>query len=262
MGIDAAWTPTNPSGVALVTLGGSGWRLVSSHASYPDFLGGGASHAPDAQSLLAKAEQLTGKRVDIVAVDMPLALSPINGRRPSDNAVSAEYGARWCSTHSPSAVRPGPLSDVLTAEFDAAGYPLATAQPTGSALIEVYPHTALVELIGSAWRWEYKVSNAGKYWREEKPVARRRKLFTVWRHIIDHLDNEIAGTAASLILPDPDAPIKTLKAFEDRLDAVVCAWVGICVLEGKAKPLGDDDSAIWSPDPRLFSSHSERMSVE
>jgi len=33
-----------------------------------------------------------------------------------------------------------------------------------------------------------------------------------------------------------------MKAFEDKMDAVVCAWVGICALESKAVPYGDDIS--------------------
>jgi hypothetical protein len=31
------------------------------------------------------------------------------------------------------------------------------------------------------------------------------------------------------------------------VDAIVCAWVGIAVLEGRAEPFGDDDAAIWIP---------------
>ena len=30
-------------------------------------------------------------------------------------------------------------------------------------------------------------------------------------------------------------------------DAVVCAWVGVCVAEGRAEALGDAESAIWVP---------------
>lgn len=44
-----------------------------------------------------------------------------------------------------------------------------------------------------------------------------------------------------------------LKAFEDKLDAIVCAWVGICVIEHRATPFGDHDSAIWVP-----TAHSHR----
>jgi predicted RNase H-like nuclease len=38
-----------------------------------------------------------------------------------------------------------------------------------------------------------------------------------------------------------------LKPYEDKLDALISALVGVCILEGKAEPLGDDDCAIWVP---------------
>lgn len=63
------------------------------------------------------------------------------------------------------------------------------------------------------------------------------------------LDHEVAGIADALPLPRPDAPRGMLKAFEDMLDAVVCAWVGVRVLAGTAQPFGDEDAAIWIPAP-------------
>jgi len=35
------------------------------------------------------------------------------------------------------------------------------------------------------------------------------------------------------------------KPFEDKIDALVCAWVGTLYVEGNASPLGNDHSAIW-----------------
>jgi hypothetical protein len=37
------------------------------------------------------------------------------------------------------------------------------------------------------------------------------------------------------------------KAFEDTLEAVICAWVAVRALEGLAVPFGDDNAAIWIP---------------
>jgi len=61
------------------------------------------------------------------------------------------------------------------------------------------------------------------------------------------LDLKIAGVANTLPTPDPDTSAVGLKAFEDVLDAIVCAWVGACALEGCARPFGDEVSAIWIP---------------
>ena len=51
--------------------------------------------------------------------------------------------------------------------------------------------------------------------------------------------------AAALPRLEFDARGVEVKAYEDKLDAVVCAWVGICALEGRAMPFGDRNSAIW-----------------
>jgi predicted RNase H-like nuclease len=48
--------------------------------------------------------------------------------------------------------------------------------------------------------------------------------------------------------PSPRAVLgRSLKAYEDKLDAIVCAAVAIACLNGIAKAFGDADSAIWVP---------------
>lgn len=83
LGIDAAWTTTEPSGVALVASDGAEWRCVAVAPSYDAFLrlASGASvdwthsrccgSAPDVPALLDTARTLAEAPVDLVAVDMP-----------------------------------------------------------------------------------------------------------------------------------------------------------------------------------------------
>jgi predicted RNase H-like nuclease len=191
--------------------------------------------------------------VDLVAVDMPLSHEPITSRRISDNLVSQAYGARHCGTHTPSATRPGPLSDGLRAAFGAAGYPLATTGQPGHVLIEVYPHPALVELARADRRLPYKMSKVRTYWPRLTATERRALLFEEWERIITLLDREIAGVAAALPPALTAASAVALKAKEDQIDAVVCAWVGTRVLQGEADPFGDRVSAIWIPRARALS---------
>ncbi len=47
--------------------------------------------------------------------------------------------------------------------------------------------------------------------------------------------------------PAPEIRGWRLKAYEDKFDAVVCAAVAIAGLNGKAKLIGDEDTAIWVP---------------
>jgi predicted RNase H-like nuclease len=267
LGIDAAWTSTQPSGVAAAVQGEDGWRLAAVEASYGEFIARaeGADPlserpmgaAPDAVALLDAASKICGRPIDLVGVDMPMARHPIVGRRPSDRCVSEAYGAKHAATHSPSALRPGKISDALRLGFEEAGYPLrakdGAAEPPKSGLIEVYPHPALIEFLGANRRLEYKAAKARKYWPDvpSNPKLsandRRVKLREVWSGIVEALDAIMRGVAVALPLPADEDRGWRLKAYEDKLDAVVCAAVAIACLTGKAKAFGDADSAIWVP---------------
>lgn len=264
LGIDAAWTEREPSGVALISDDGSGWKLVDVASSYDAFtridqvqtIARHRGSIPDASTIIQAATNKIGTPIDVVAIDMPLALSPIFGRRASDNEISRIYGSRHASTHTPSVTRPGRISDGLRTGFEKIGYPLAVSEFEGQALLEVYPHPALIELAAADRRLPYKLSKIGKYWPDVVPGARRENLIKVWAEIIAVLDSRVQGVAKALPLPVVTARGFELKAFEDALDAVVCAWVGACVMDREARAYGDDESAIWIPD---FSSHSESV---
>jgi predicted RNase H-like nuclease len=214
LGIDAAWTLTEPSGVALA-VNGNGWRLAAVAPSYDHFLrraegspcfpGRPRGSAPDAKALIAAARVTSKSVVDIVAIDMPLSKEPITSRRESDRAVNAAYSARWCSTHTPSDVRPGKISDGFRKEFEAAGYPLRTTSIASPGLIEVYPHPALVELAKAAKRLTYKYGKARDYWPDLVTGDRKLKIIDTWRLIVERLESKISGTAAMLPLPSLDA---------------------------------------------------------
>jgi predicted RNase H-like nuclease len=255
LGIDAAWTETEPSGVALAIETGTGWRLVAVEASYEAFLarargkppseGRPAGSRPDAGALIGAARMLCGRGPDCVAIDMPVGRKPIVGRRRCDDVISRLYGARKAAVHSPSAKRPGPISDDLRAGFEAFGLGVRTAPPA-AGVIEVYPHAALIEFMAEAERLPYKAGKTLRYWPKLSLAERRTKLRSVWTRIVETLDRRIAGVAAALPIPE-EARGSALKAFEDKLDAVVCAAVAIAALDGDAAPHGDAEGVIWVP---------------
>jgi len=258
LGIDAAWTLTEPSGVALLDTRG-GAKCLGVAPSYAAFLmlsegcpvDWGASHEgqePPIAALLEAARRMAGAPVDVVAIDMPVSRLPINSRRAADNAVSLEFGGRWCSTHTPSSLRPGPMGARITAAFAALGYSVAateTSPGTPMQLLEVYPHTALLSLLKRERRVPYKIGKLRSYWKNETPEGRRRLLFQELRAIE-------AGLCAVLgplpiVWPLPSAKTHVLKAFEDALDAMISAWVGMQYMDGGAVPLGDESAAVWCP---------------
>jgi predicted RNase H-like nuclease len=252
LGIDAAWTAGQPSGVALVRDTGEVLRLSPSYAGFvnnawmPRESGEG-----NVIQLLKVAAELAGEPVAVVSVDMPLSKQPITARRPADTAVSRTFGARGCATHSPSTQRPGPLGQRLTDAYVTAGYRIATQQDElGSAgcLIEAYPHPALLALTGAEQRLPYKAGKTGSYWKHEQKSERLSRLGEQWRGIRKALEGEFPDL--DLPWPDfsPSGSFAAIKPYEDTLDALITAWVGLKFLRGEAVPYGDDSAAIWVPE--------------
>jgi predicted RNase H-like nuclease len=252
-------------------LAGRAPRGVAAPAGDAAALGGGGAARGSARergeaepgALLDAAQALASERVDVVAVDMPLARKPIVARRAADTAVSRRFGARGCSTHSPSAQRPGELGGRLRRGFEARGFELATAARSrrvgarlGSgrgrrALLEVYPHVALLALLGAERRLPYKVSRSLRYWPDADARARRRRLLSAWERIQRALAGELRDVP-DLVGAAARAPtFAGLKPIEDEIDALVCAWAGVRFLEGAAYALGDAAAAIWVPEPRV-----------
>jgi predicted RNase H-like nuclease len=257
LGIDAAWTATEPSGVALVRGDRASWECLVAAPSYAslllfanervpiDWSASPQGAEPDCGELLDAATRIAGARPDIVTVDMPLSTAPITGRRPADTAVSRQFGAMKCAVHSPNATRPGAIADEMRRVFATLGFPLAcesTRAGTMPALVEVYPHIALLELCAVSERMKYKAAKTSSYWRNAPAPVRRANLLAAWATILSALSTRIRGIA----LPFPaTGTLAGLKRYEDALDALICAWVGMEYLAGRAIAYGDDTGAIW-----------------
>jgi predicted RNase H-like nuclease len=252
LGIDAAWTKHNPSGFALIEKVGAHWRLRVAAPNIEGFARGCGMELANEAGLdfaIACAEYaLGGCLPDLIAVDMPLSRNPIVGRRASDRGVSSRFGAAKCATHSPSAERPGKVSDQLHEDCRRKGYRLKTATSPQSplALAEIYPHPALLRLMDAKERVPYKVAKTTRYWPDASLDERLLRVRGELRKIARRLDEVIAG-----VLPhvDVEAPqtFSALKSVEDMIDAIVSAWIGTTVLENNAEAFGDEDSAIWVP---------------
>ena len=264
LGIDAAWTKENPSGVALLVREHGSWRCAGVAPSYRSFIdlgdkkpvdwhdrpkGGEADFA----ALLDAAVRLAGgERPCIVAVDMPVATTGrITERRKADRKTSQCFGEFGCPVHSPTKARPGKVGKRLMKALEEAGYPLATTATDARmrpATIEVYPHAAIVRLMRLKERYKYKVSKSRRLWPKVQDVQDRvRILIGAFRNLRRALDGKIADINLPLPESSEGVALAHLKPYEDVLDALVCAWAGICYLEGRAEPLGDETAAIWVP---------------
>lgn len=268
LGVDAAWTYKNPSGIALVKWSKSDkCQLVALARSYDEFLVvDGATRInwfkkvsgsrPDMGKLLNHACSIGGGKMSVVALDIPLSPSPITGRRVADNEVSRVYGGLGAGTHSPTAETPGELSSYLFRSLVNLGFTWAGEDgvkhlSNGGIFLETYPHPAIIEMLNLNYRLPYKISRVKRYW-PELPSSERRALLI---NNVDTLQNGLASNIKSLsgILSDVESlnqyPRWVLTDYENVLDALVCAWVGCLYLAGNATVYGDPVSAIWLPLP-------------
>ncbi len=265
LGIDAAWTTREPSGISLLAQTDSGWMCMGLAPSYEQFMALAEGKAvdwsqrpqgsePDLEMLVQAAQQLISPvKVGVIAVDMPVSLQKISGRRIADSAISKTFGAKGCSTHSPNEQRPGPLADKYRITCHQLGFLLATTSiPVGSqpSLIEVYPHTALLELLSLDYRLCYKVEKSSRYWKGETKQKRKSNLVISLNKILTGLAQKIDGISLEIPEAVDVAGFASLKRYEDALDALICAWVSMTWLEEKCVPYGDEQAAIWVPDSK------------
>jgi predicted RNase H-like nuclease len=275
LGLDAAWTAGGTSGAALAAKVDGRWQYLAVAPGYGLFCdlahgriveggqwtakpGGGGADAP---ALLQAAKVLLARAgcagdVRAVAVDMPLAPTALPGRRAADNLAAGALARYGCGVHSPVPERPGLLGAALTAAFAARGYPLAVADGARPepGLYEVYPHAELIALQMEAGgvaradvrRCAYKASRSTRYWPDVPKDGRIAFLLHNFEVIRDML-GQVLGLPAIPLPAAEGMTLAGLKPFEDGLDALACCAAGIRCLEGRARPLGDANGAIWIP---------------
>jgi predicted RNase H-like nuclease len=260
LGIDAAWTERGSSAIALLRTGDHQHHIIGVAPSYIGFVTLAErslvqwhkppSGTPDIPRLLDAAKRLAGSPVDVVAIDMPMSKSAITGYRTADRELSKRFGAAQAATHTPNAMRPGSHGKRITDDFTDAGFHLATVRTRATpSLIEVFPLAALVQLMHLPKRPEYKVTKTSRYWPNLPITKRMTRLLDRWRDIEHALRIEVGDLG--FVRPSVSNSLASLKPYEDALDAVICALVGACFVDGAAEPFGDDEAAIWVPNASL-----------
>jgi predicted RNase H-like nuclease len=257
LGIDAAWTASQPSGVAVLQRRRGMWQCLALAPSYASFiaLADGtpidwrarpAASIAACDALVGATAKLAGARPDVIAIDMPLATTPIVARRKADNAIASAYAARGLGAHSPSEARPGPIAHAMRHGFALHGYALATTATsagTRDVMIEVFPHAAAIALLGASYRVPYKLARVTQYWPDCSPAQRRRALLAQWRKLRRALAAHVGGVAFRV---PATGTLAALKRYEDALDAAICAWIGSEYLAKRARPYGDATAAVWA----------------
>jgi predicted RNase H-like nuclease len=203
LGIDLAWGERRPDGVCLIEA-----RRRAAYAHAPALVRGDAA-------LLAWIAEAADSSPALLAVDAPLVCPNTTGARPVDRETHVQFGRYKCGCH-PSNATLHPRPPRLGRALRAMGYRLDWTLNVPRTAAEVYPHPALVRLLGLDERIPYK----------RGPVAARRVAFSALQ---TGLLACLARHFPRLELAPDTRRLLTLawtKDVEDRTDGFICALIG------------------------------------
>ncbi|MBC7169787.1 DUF429 domain-containing protein [Candidatus Bipolaricaulota bacterium] len=217
IGLDLAWSRRRTTGGAILAWDGNAARLVA----WDPALG-------DDGSILAFTLRGAGEDGALVAIDAPLVVPNERGTRPCDRALSRAYRRQEAAAYPANRARLGPAvrGEVLAARLQDHGFtasPLVHRQGEVRQVVEVYPHPATVELFGLEKTLKYKA-------RPGRTLASRWAELLRLRELLGALaDREPALDAEPLLATLDPAGLRgqALKAVEDLLDALVCAYIAV-----------------------------------
>jgi predicted RNase H-like nuclease len=230
IGVDLAWSARNPTGLAAIR-----WD-VRNNAQAAELLALGPDEpALTDDAIIAYIRQVMqddGRQSVLVAVDAPLSVPNETGRRPGEAQFGAVFARFHAGAHPANRKRLGGYNngevrgEVLLRRLAEMGIRHAAVisprQPTRQAF-EVYPHPAMISLFGLERVLKYKHQVGTGH--EERYAA-----FRAYQGYLRGL----AGATPALVLPDlllSDVHLAgrgaALKRYEDQLDAVLCAYIGL-----------------------------------
>jgi predicted RNase H-like nuclease len=215
VGVDLAWTAR----------GGTGLCAVEANAVRA------SARVGTDEELLGWLEPFVQDEA-VVAIDAPLIVRNLVGRRRAEQLISRCFGAYHASAHSANLGLPSFRNGVRGEWLAAAlGLEVDPAFPPGMPVrraVEVYPHTAIVALFGLASTLKYKA----------KPGRTLQSRSAALGELLEHLE--------SLATADPPLDVRSsprwlalratvaaptsgseLARAEDEIDAYVCAYTGL-----------------------------------
>jgi predicted RNase H-like nuclease len=212
IGVDLAWTARGGTGLCAIEEN----RVIASGRVGSD------------DELLRWLKPLVEDDV-VVAIDAPLIVRNLTGRRHAEQLISRCFGAYHASAHSANlglpSFREGVRGERLAASLDLDVDPTFPPQVPVRRAVEVYPHTAIVALFGLATTLKYKA----------KPGRTLESRAAALAALLDHLealsaaDPPLDVRAASrwielrATVSDPRTGAD-LARVEDEIDAYVCAY--------------------------------------
>ncbi|MGB3204790.1 MAG: DUF429 domain-containing protein [Crinalium sp.] len=167
----------------------------------------------------------------MIAVDAPTLIPNATGMRLPDKLSHKHFGKYHAGCYPASLARSYAQKTVqFGLELELRGFvhaPIIEPQKLERYQIEVYPHAAIVNL--------FKLDRILKY-KKGKLAERQIELKKLCKYILDILPNSqprlalLSSSVGSLYLCDSlsskfPSTAATLKALEDQLDALICAYI-------------------------------------
>jgi predicted RNase H-like nuclease len=232
IGVDLGWYG-KPSGLASIALDGSELRLRN------------IARLEDMSKIVKWIRSEAGDGSAVVAVDGPLVIRNQTGIRPAERELNRDFRRFHAGCHAANLGRPFAKNVVTFSRLlEEAGFrhgATMRARQAGRLQIEVHPHAATVNL--------FRLPRIVKYKRGARET-RARELRRLRRLMLTRLPRMEPALLAGL----PRVPtVGNLKPVEDRIDAVLCAFIAAhwwWWTTRRNKLYGNEDSGyIVVPDP-------------
>ena len=208
IGIDLGWQ-SGPSGLCCLELveGSLVLQALERKATFAEVLGWVEAIAPTPTPA-------------IVAIDAPTLIPNETGMRLAERLTHKHFHKYHAGCHPANLGRPFAAGLIQFAlDVEAQGFahaPTITPRQEGRYQIEVFPHPATIQLFGLTQILKYKKGRLA-----ERGVALNR----LREHILNDLPQHEPPLVGASLPPIPTSG-KAMKAVEDRLDSVLCAYVG------------------------------------
>jgi predicted RNase H-like nuclease len=204
LGVDLGWYG-KPTGLASLVLERSALKLRN------------IARLETADEIVRWIENEAGSGSAVAAVDAPLVICNETGIRPAERELNRDFRRFDAGCHAANLGRPfAPNVIAFSRRLEALGFlhgPSIAPRQKGRFQIEVHPHAACVSLFGLPRIVKYK---RGTRAQRAAGLARLRRLMLTRLRRLD--------PGLPLKLPAiPEAG--NLKPVEDRIDAVLCAYI-------------------------------------
>jgi predicted RNase H-like nuclease len=207
VGVDLGWT-TGATGLAVLRIEGGHLAIAA------------LSLARRHDEALEWIEQQTSASNAMIAIDAPTVIRNQTGQRPGERELNSVFRKQLLACHPANLGRPFAYkTTAFAAALEARGFLHAAAiEPRipGRYQIEVFPHAAIVRLFQLECRLPYKKGR----------VAQRAAMLEVLGRHIESLRDGDPPLFATDLPSIHGAKGRARKDVEDKLDAILCAYVG------------------------------------